>query len=254
MGKLRVSLDGVVIQEVQITKATTTLGRRPYNDIVIDNLTVSGEHALLHKVGQTVYIEDLNSTNGTYINGKAIRKQQLSPLDAVEIGRYKINFLLDTTDPTSEQAAPETGMAEPDGTPSSLTNTFLPPAVPGEPDKAGGASIKVLSGAAAGRTVVLTKAVTTVGKPGVLVGCALTDVLRDGLSMVYSFFHTGEESRSLGTHMILDHIAAARQRGLPNVYLGYWVEGSEKMNYKAKFGPLEALGPNGWARLGSSGQ
>ncbi len=169
MGKLRVSLDGVVIQEVQITKATTTLGRRPYNDIVIDNLTVSGEHALLHKVGQTVYIEDLNSTNGTYINGKAIRKQQLSPLDAVEIGRYKINFLLDTTDPTSEQAAPETGLAEPDGTPSSLTNTFLPPAVPGEPDKAGGASIKVLSGVAAGRTVVLTKAVTTVGKPGVLV-------------------------------------------------------------------------------------
>jgi len=169
MGKLRVSLDGVVIQEVQITKDTTTLGRRPYNDIVIDNLTVSGEHALLHKVGQTVYIEDLNSTNGTYINGKAIRKQQLSPLDAVEIGRYKINFLLDTTDPASEQAGPEADMAAPEGTPSSLTNTFLPPAVPGEPDKAGGASIKVLSGAAAGRAVVLTKVVTTVGKPGVLV-------------------------------------------------------------------------------------
>ena len=169
MGKLRVSLDGVVIQEVQITKDTTTLGRRPYNDIVIDNLTVSGEHALLHKVGQTVYIEDLNSTNGTYINGKAIRKQQLSPLDAVEIGRYKINFLLDTTDPASEQTGPEADIAAPEGTPSSLTNTFLPPAMPGEPDKAGGASIKVLSGAAAGRAVVLTKAVTTVGKPGVLV-------------------------------------------------------------------------------------
>jgi hypothetical protein len=169
MGKLRVSLDGVVIQEVQITKDTTTLGRRPYNDIVIDNLTVSGEHALLHKVGQTVYIEDLNSTNGTYINGKAIRKQQLSPLDAVEIGRYKINFLLDTTDPASEQTEPEADIAAPEGTPSSLTNTFLPPAMPGEPDKAGGASIKVLSGAAAGRAVVLTKVVTTVGKPGVLV-------------------------------------------------------------------------------------
>jgi hypothetical protein len=169
MGKLRVSLDGVVIQEVQSTKDTTTLGRRPYNDIVIDNLTVSGEHALLHKVGQTVYIEDLNSTNGTYINGKAIRKQQLSPLDAVEIGRYKINFLLDTTDPASEQTGPEADIAAPEGTPSSLTNTFLPPAMPGEPDKAGGASIKVLSGAAAGRAVVLTKVVTTVGKPGVLV-------------------------------------------------------------------------------------
>jgi arginine-tRNA-protein transferase len=89
------------------------------------------------------------------------------------------------------------------------------------------------------------------GNPGVLVGCALTDVLRDGLSMVYSFFHPGEDSRSLGTHMILDHIEAAKARGLPNVYLGYWVEGSEKMNYKARFSPLEALGPNGWERLAS---
>jgi leucyl-tRNA---protein transferase len=89
------------------------------------------------------------------------------------------------------------------------------------------------------------------GKPGALIACALTDVLKDGLSMVYSFFHPGEEARSLGTHMILDHIAMAQQRGLPNVYLGYWVEGSEKMAYKAKFGPLEALGPDGWVRLAS---
>ena len=169
MGKLLVSLDGVVIQEVQITKDTTTLGRRPYNDIVIDNLTVSGEHALLHKVGQTVYIEDLNSTNGTYITGKPIRKQQLSPLDAVEIGRYKISYVLNPADPASELAAAEADKADPGGPPSSLTDLFLPPAVTSEPDRAGGASIKVLSGAAAGRAVVLTKVVTTVGKPGVLV-------------------------------------------------------------------------------------
>ena len=169
MGKLLVSLDGVVIQEVQITKDTTTLGRRPYNDIVIDNLTVSGEHALLQKVGQTVYIEDLNSTNGTYINGKPIRKQQLSPLDAVEIGRYKISYVLNPADPASERAAAEADKADPGGPPSSLTDLFLPPAVTSEPDRAGGASIKVLSGAAAGRAVVLTKVVTTVGKPGVLV-------------------------------------------------------------------------------------
>ena len=169
MGKLLVSLDGVVIQEVQITKDTTTLGRRPYNDIVIDNLTVSGEHALLQKVGQTVYIEDLNSTNGTYINGKPIRKQQLSPLDAVEIGRYKISYVLNPADPASELAAAEADKADPGGPPSSLTDLFLPPAVTSEPDRAGGASIKVLSGAAAGRAVVLTKVVTTVGKPGVLV-------------------------------------------------------------------------------------
>jgi arginine-tRNA-protein transferase len=84
---------------------------------------------------------------------------------------------------------------------------------------------------------------------GTLVACALTDVLRDGLSMVYSFFHPGEVTRSLGTAMILDHVRAARARDLSYVYLGYWVQGSEKMDYKARFQPLEALGRDGWARL-----
>ena len=83
---------------------------------------------------------------------------------------------------------------------------------------------------------------------GTLVACALTDVLRDGLSMVYSFFHPGEVTRSLGTAMILDHVRAARARGLAYVYLGYWVQGSDKMDYKARFQPLEALGRDGWER------
>ncbi len=95
MGKLVVSLDGVVIKEVQITKDKTTLGRRPYNDIVIDNLAVSGEHAVLQMVGQDVFIEDLNSTNGTYINGKAVKKQLLAHNDTVEVGKYKIKFMVD---------------------------------------------------------------------------------------------------------------------------------------------------------------
>jgi len=84
---------------------------------------------------------------------------------------------------------------------------------------------------------------------GTLVGCALTDRLKDGLSMVYSFFHPGEEARSLGTFMILDHVRAAQALNLPYVYLGYWVRGSEKMDYKIRFSPLEALGPNGWEDL-----
>jgi arginine-tRNA-protein transferase len=84
---------------------------------------------------------------------------------------------------------------------------------------------------------------------GRLMACALSDVLRDGLSMVYSFFHPGEDSRSLGTYMILDHIEAARARRLPYVYLGYWIRGSDKMDYKSRFRPLEALGQNGWTRL-----
>jgi leucyl-tRNA---protein transferase len=86
-------------------------------------------------------------------------------------------------------------------------------------------------------------------QPDALVACALTDVLRDGLSMVYSFFHPGAIARSLGSHMILDHIAQARERGLSYVYLGYWIQGSSKMDYKARFQPLEALGAEGWARL-----
>ena len=84
---------------------------------------------------------------------------------------------------------------------------------------------------------------------GTLLACALTDRLKDGLSMVYSFFHPGEEARSLGTYMILDHVRAARARDLPYVYLGYWVRGSEKMDYKVRFSPLEALGANGWEAL-----
>ena len=87
------------------------------------------------------------------------------------------------------------------------------------------------------------------GKPGELLACALTDVLQDGLSMVYSFFDPAEADRSLGTYMIIDHVRAAAARGLPYVYLGYWVNGSSKMGYKGRFRPLEALGPAGWSRL-----
>jgi leucyl-tRNA---protein transferase len=89
------------------------------------------------------------------------------------------------------------------------------------------------------------------GVPGGLLACALTDVLRDGLSMVYSFYHPGEDARSLGTYMILDHVRAAQARGLKYVYLGYWVRGSEKMDYKSRFRPLEALTREGWERLES---
>ncbi|MDP3822166.1 MAG: FHA domain-containing protein [Burkholderiales bacterium] len=172
MGKLVVSLDGVVIKEVQITKDKTTLGRRPYNDIVIDNLAVSGEHAVLQMVGADVFIEDLNSTNGTYINGKAVKKQLLTHNDTVEIGKYKIKFLVeDGTDyektmimkpgATPPAASSGSGYARTTGLSSSGFGALGSSNTP--------ASIKVLNGAAAGREVVLTKVVTTVGKPGVQV-------------------------------------------------------------------------------------
>lgn len=161
MGKLVVSLDGVVIKEVQITKDKTTLGRRPYNDIVIDNLAVSGEHAVLQMVGNDVFIEDLNSTNGTYINGKAIKKQLLTHNDTVEIGKYKIKYLVDEGGDYEKTMIMRPGAAPP---------AFAPPMPPMAAPPAGQpAVIKVLNGAAAGREVALTKVVTTVGKPGVQV-------------------------------------------------------------------------------------
>lgn len=82
---------------------------------------------------------------------------------------------------------------------------------------------------------------------GPLLAVALTDVLSDGLSMVYSFFDPEIPDRSLGTHLILDHVERARARGLPYVYLGYWVAGSPKMQYKARFLPQDHLGATGWA-------
>ena len=84
---------------------------------------------------------------------------------------------------------------------------------------------------------------------GELLAVALTDVLKDGLSMVYSFYEPEPEHRSLGTFMILDHIARARRMGLAYVYLGYWVRGSRKMDYKGRFLPQERLAPEGWTRI-----
>ncbi|MCH8862465.1 MAG: arginyltransferase [Proteobacteria bacterium] len=83
-------------------------------------------------------------------------------------------------------------------------------------------------------------------KPGKLIATALTDVMSDGLSMVYSFFDPDSARASLGTFMILDHIMRTKKAGLEHVYLGYWVEGSQKMEYKTRFQPLERLSPEGW--------
>lgn len=86
---------------------------------------------------------------------------------------------------------------------------------------------------------------------GELVAVALSDVMSDGMSMVYSFFEPEESDRSLGTYMILDHVERTRRLGLPYLYLGYWVDGSRKMNYKIRFQPQEHLSPKGWERYQS---
>ncbi|MDD2880578.1 MAG: FHA domain-containing protein [Rhodoferax sp.] len=151
MPKIIVMMDGVLIKEVELTKERTTLGRRPYNDIVIENLAVSGEHAAFHMHATEVAIEDLNSTNGTFVNGKAVRKQVLHHGDILEVGKYRIQFESDAAFDKTMVVAPQ------------RADVVAPYAR--EPDPVG--AIKVLSGPAAGREMPLTKVVTTVGKPGV---------------------------------------------------------------------------------------
>ncbi len=96
---------------------------------------------------------------------------------------------------------------------------------------------------------------TSTGEPGRLVGACLTDRQGDGLSMIYSFYDPEHEQRAgLGNYIILDHIRRAAAEGLPFVYLGYWVEGSQRMQYKVRFRPLEKLTREGWVRFGDAEQ
>ena len=165
MPKLVVAIDGVVLKEVLLAKERTTLGRRPYNDIVIDNLAVSGEHAALHMIGGGVYLEDLHSTNGTYVNARAVRRQLLAHNDVIEVGKYKIRYLAVsdgavTTTPVRLAAASGASAPTPLG-----AGVTMPAALGGT----GPALIRILSGAGTGQEVPLHKVVTTVGKPGMAV-------------------------------------------------------------------------------------
>ena len=175
MPKLIASIDGVVVKEVQLTKDRTTLGRRPYNDVVLDNLAVSGEHAAIQMKSGVATLEDLGSTNGTYVNGKPIRKQTLVHDDLIELGRYKIKYL-DVTGATVP------GSLGPSARSQAAAGFSAAPTVPAAPPVMNG-RVRVLSGSAAGREMALTKNVTTIGKPGVCV--ALLERRLDAYMLVH---------------------------------------------------------------------
>jgi pSer/pThr/pTyr-binding forkhead associated (FHA) protein len=103
MAKLILSLDGMVIREYPLSKERTTLGRKPHNDIVIDNLAISGEHAMIMTILNDSFLEDLGSTNGTLVNGQPIKKHFLQNNDVVELGKYKLKYV---TEATATQASP----------------------------------------------------------------------------------------------------------------------------------------------------
>src|SRR5690349_7733861 len=93
MAKLILSMDGLVLKEIPLTKERTTIGRKPHNDIQIDNLAVSGEHAVIVTILNDSFLEDLGSTNGTVVNGNAVKKHFLQNNDVIELGKYKLKFV-----------------------------------------------------------------------------------------------------------------------------------------------------------------
>ena len=168
MPRMVLSLDGVVLREVNLSKERTTIGRRSHNDVVIDNLAVSGEHAVVYASGSDVYLEDLGSTNGTTVNGQPIKKHLLQNGDIVEIGKYRLKFLADGA--TGSETEVDIDTSQP------LRREFYGPGPatiqvrqPGGSVEEGAqpaAMIKILSGGNAGRELALVKALTTIGRPG----------------------------------------------------------------------------------------
>ncbi len=167
MPKLILALDGALLGEFPLDKKTVTIGRRPANDIHIDNLAVSGEHARVVTVGAESLIEDLDSTNGTLLNGAPIRKQSLQHGDAIVIGKYQLTFLREGSDGSAPPAdfentilmspgLQEEPAAEPIG--QEAASAQLPPAC-----------VQILNGPATGKELPLTKTLTTLGKAGVQV-------------------------------------------------------------------------------------
>lgn len=156
MPQLIATVEGVEIQHVRLKKDRTTLGRRPSNDIVLDNPVVSGQHCVFELHGITdVYVEDLGSTNGTYINGHMVKsKELLRDNDVLTIGNFQVQYLSSSTYEETE-SAPRT---------SAMSLNSL-----GFPGTSGAlkASLRVLTGSSAGLEMAVVKAVTTLGRPGV---------------------------------------------------------------------------------------
>lgn len=162
MPKITIYLDSDYIQEVKLSEERTILGRRPNSDVVLDNMAVSGQHACLILQGQQVLLEDLGSTNGSFVNGQVVKLQPLQDGDVIEIGKFKIKFSADSGDGADSEES-EQGLT----VNASLTATPQPG--PDQPAAMLVGRIKVIAGPAAGRELLLTKMVTTFGKPGVAV-------------------------------------------------------------------------------------
>ena len=176
MAKLVLNLNGVVQGEYQLDKERLTIGRKPENDIPIDNLAVSGKHALIITILDDSFLEDLGSTNGTYVNGKLVKKHALKDGDVIAIGKHELKYINENATADDDdfektmiikpgtasaavaaaQAAEQAGAAPTAPTPAASTASAGMPL----------GRLTVLNGPIAGKELELTKALVTLGKPG----------------------------------------------------------------------------------------
>lgn len=202
MAKLHFSLDGNSLGEFTLDKERMTIGRRPSNDIHIDNLAVSGDHAVITTIGNDSFLEDMNSTNGTLVNSKAIKKHVLQHNDVIEFGKYQLLYINQTqakapvntsgfentvvmrpaklvVAPSDvKEAVAEAAPMTADALVNEMTqdNASVKNATPQNATPLGASEntpkvgrLQMLSGANAGRELALNKALTTLGKPGMQV-------------------------------------------------------------------------------------
>ncbi len=189
MARLILSLDGSVLAEYNMSKERYTLGRLPDNDVRVDNAAVSGHHALIINILNDSFLEDLNSTNGTYVNGKLIKKHALQHGDVITIGHHHLRFV-DSQVEGDEQDEFERTMVIGPGQVNEQRLRAAAAAAPAPAPAAAAAhkpiptaKLQVLSGQFAGRELELTKALTTLGRPGIQVAAIARRV--DGYSLVH---------------------------------------------------------------------
>ncbi len=229
--KLILSMDGSVIKEYPLTKERTTIGRKPHNDIAIDNLAVSSEHAAVITILNDSFFEDLNSTNGSMVNGAPAQKHFLQNSDVIEIGKYKLKYLNDQPTQTSSADFEKTMVLRAPVKPSAASvvpvadsgakfesttqyNATAPkPASAAAPAAAPTpvAVIQILNGPNLGKELELSKNLTTLGKPGVQVavlarrphGYFITHVEGGSFPLVNGS-SIGEQPHQLNDHDVIE--------------------------------------------------
>ncbi|QDX80052.1 hypothetical protein B9N43_01550 [Denitratisoma sp. DHT3] len=193
MAKLILSMDGLLLKEIPLAKERTTIGRKPHNDIQIDNLAISGEHAVIVTILNDSFLEDLDSTNGTFVNGQSVKKHFLQHGDVVELGKYRLKYISEAIQQSGANDFERTMILRPDmmrktaeqmsqksfgdtqigvgGAPAAGTMAAPAPAAASAaaPPALSLGAIQVLTGANSGKELELVKTLTTLGKPGVQV-------------------------------------------------------------------------------------